>query len=121
MGTPDRKAVDFSGTEQMFDVYNINLPTVTGLRIQCGGDWYFLIAACPNTEVLVLGDNLECENTMFIASNLEKLRHVELYKRTWEIDHVELLNEYLPKIESLTLKGGVEEQNFAVGLTLDRS
>lgn len=108
-GPADRKIVDFSGVEATFAVARKSLPTVTGLRIQCGGDWYFLIAACYNTEILVLRDSLECDATMSEVSKLKNLRHLELYKRCWHDEDIEAVHEHVPDIESLALKGGMFE------------
>ncbi|KAF9731555.1 hypothetical protein PMIN01_10572 [Paraphaeosphaeria minitans] len=59
-----RKHVDFSTLERTFSKADVTLPTVVGLRIQCPGDWWFLVEACPNTEILVLRDNLYHEGLM---------------------------------------------------------
>ncbi|KAF2444301.1 hypothetical protein P171DRAFT_473425 [Karstenula rhodostoma CBS 690.94] len=63
-----RKHVDFSTLEVTFLKADIILPTVVGLRIQCPGDWWFLVGACPNTEILVLRDSLY--HAALMAENL---------------------------------------------------
>jgi hypothetical protein len=78
-----RKDVDFSAVEKTFRKANISLDTIIGLRLQCAGDWHFLVKACPNTENLILRDNLYCDQLMDAVGDLNKLRHLELYSDAW--------------------------------------
>lgn len=78
-----RKAVDFSAVEKTFCKSNVALSSVVGLRIQCAGDWDFLVEACPNTETLILRDSLYCDGLMEAAGELKKLRHLELFNGGW--------------------------------------
>lgn len=78
-----RRYVDFSALEKTFGRSNVCLTSVVGLRIQCPGDWYFLVEACPNTEKLILRDNLFRETLMEVVGNLKKLAHLELFYSAW--------------------------------------
>jgi len=78
-----RKDVDFSAVEKTFMESNVSLASVVGLRIQCAGDWHFLVKACPNTEKLILRDSLHCNRLMEAAGELKKLQHLELFSDTW--------------------------------------
>jgi hypothetical protein len=78
-----RKDVDFSAVEKTFRKSNVSLPSIVGLRIQCAGDWHFLVKACPNTEKLILRDSLHCDQLMEAVGELKKLQHLELFSDYW--------------------------------------
>jgi hypothetical protein len=78
-----RKFVDFSALEKTFSKSDVSLSSVIGLRIQCAGDWHFLVKACPNTEKLILRDSLHEELLMEEVAELKNLRHLELYSDFW--------------------------------------
>ncbi|KAL5389889.1 hypothetical protein PMIN02_007153 [Paraphaeosphaeria minitans] len=109
-----RKHVDFSTLERTFSKADVTLPTVVGLRIQCPGDWWFLVEACPNTEILVLRDNLYHEGLMEKVQQLENLLRLELYDKCWDEGDIEYLQKQLPYLESLALKGGIGNQDVLV-------
>lgn len=94
----------------------VTLPTVIGLRIQCPGAWCFLVKACPNTEILILRDNLRNEGLMEEARELKRLRHIEFYDSYWIADDIERLHEKLPSLESLALKGGIAQEDILVSI-----
>lgn len=103
----DRKNFDFTALEVTFTKSNVVLPTVIGLRIQCPGDWYFLVKICPNTERLILRDNLNCQTMMAVVGSLQKLQHLELFDKCWNEDDIDKLCNLVPNIESLSLKGNI--------------
>lgn len=109
-----RKDVDISGLRATFRKAQVNLPSVTGLRIESHGSWSFLVEACPNVEVLVLADNLYHDDMMEASRKLKHLRHLELSRLDWALDDIEVLAEAMPHIQSLALKGEINEEYISV-------
>jgi hypothetical protein len=83
LSTTHRKFLEFSAVDKTFTKSNVSLPSVVGLRIQCAGDWHFLVTACPNTEILILRNSLYCERLMEAAGELKSLQHLELFSQAW--------------------------------------
>lgn len=51
---------------------------------------------------------------MEAAQRLKKLQHLELYDQGWEPLDIETLQDLLPDIESLALKGGIADRDVDV-------
>lgn len=92
---------------------------MTGLRIQSDNSWDFLIKACPNTEVLILRDNVFDEATMDAASGLGNLQHLELYEQAWDHEYIKMIHRNVPNVQSLAFKGGISECHSVAHNTLD--
>ncbi|KAF2685682.1 hypothetical protein K458DRAFT_486526 [Lentithecium fluviatile CBS 122367] len=108
--TPHR-ALDYASERRGLLRHNKDIQglqySIVGIRIQNDGDWYFLVKACPNTETLILRDNLYLQQLMEAAGSLERLRHHELYSDTWSKWAIEYLSDRAPDIQSLVLKGDI--------------
>ncbi|KAK7192890.1 hypothetical protein PSPO01_00684 [Paraphaeosphaeria sporulosa] len=87
--TLDRKHVDLSILERMFSkAYHFSY-----------------------RQHLILRDNLHHDEPMAGVKSLRKLRHLELYDKCWIREDIEHLQEQLPNLESLALKGGIGDQD----------
>ena len=73
-----------------------------------------MIEACPNIEILILADNLYDNEVMQAACNLQKLVHLELSSISWSRTDIEYLSAAMPDIQSLALKGEVNQEMISV-------
>ncbi|KAF2871022.1 hypothetical protein BDV95DRAFT_52671 [Massariosphaeria phaeospora] len=103
--------LDLSGTgiRSTFRTSQLQLPSVTGLRILSPDNWDFLLDCFPNIEVLVLWDNMDCGELMEAAGRLKHLRHLEMLNGAWSTPKIERLHQHFPNIQSLTLKGALDQ------------
>src|SRR5690349_21652853 len=109
-----RKSIDTSGLKATFRRANTTLPNITILHIQSRGSWAFMVGACPNTELLILSDNLYDKYLMQATRDLTKLRNPGHSYEFWSRRDIEKLSTIVPDLEGLTLKGEIGEEYLSV-------